>query len=134
MQKIIYPTRIAHLKIIPAGTNPPNPADLLASEKMANLISRLERTRDLIIYDSSPILATTESMLLASRIRDVLLVIKYGSTNWKLVSNAVNRLKSVGNAFTGGLLNGVNLNHRYGYYHYYHHYYYDSYSSAGERD
>ena len=96
----------------------------------------LEKQYDLIIFDSSPLIAVTDPILLASMTDGLLIVIKFASTSKWLVEDALGRLENVKTGFTGAILNGIEYPGLFGYYkynyYYYYHYHYD-YSSNGKK-
>ena len=131
--KILYRTFVPNLYVIPAGTNPPNPAEMLASQKMSELIDKLETHFDIVIFDSAPILPVTDPILLAAKAQNILLVIRHNQTNWHYVADAVQRLGHVNVKIVGALLNGVNGTNGYGYYRY-NYYYYQDYQTPSPRN
>ncbi len=127
IEKTIYMTHVPNLYIIPAETTPPNPAEMLASNKMVELIRKLEQNYDFIIYDTPPIIAVTDPILLSKRVDNVVMVVRFGKTNRHLVSDSLNRLKNVNSHLLGVVLNGMQKAKGYGYYKYDYAYYQSSY-------
>lgn len=115
--------------VLPSGRIPPNPAELLGSPQMADLIDYLTRRFDYIIIDSPPVLPVTDSMLLSRYVDGVVLVVKGKATPRKVIKDAYERLASVGAHQLGVVLNDVDV--RGGDYYYYNRYYY-SYYQTGE--
>ncbi len=98
---VILDTQNPKLKIIPAGTRSAKSTELLASQAMEKLLSELaERYRDrIVLFDSPPILATSEASVLNHLMGQVLLVVEAGNTPVEAVKEAVGRLdtdKAVG--------------------------------------
>jgi protein-tyrosine kinase len=98
---VILDTQNPKLKIIPAGTRSAQSTELLASQAMERLLSELaERYRDrIILFDSPPILATSEASVLNHLMGQVLLVVEAGGTPVDAVKDAISRLdtdKAVG--------------------------------------
>ncbi len=98
---VILDTQNPKLKIIPAGTSSTKSTELLASQAMERLLSELaERYKDrIIIFDSPPILATSEASVLNHLMGQVLLVVEAGSTPVDAVKDSIGRLdtdKAVG--------------------------------------
>jgi non-specific protein-tyrosine kinase len=116
---------------IPAGDVPPNPAELLGSERMFDILMEIGKKADLIVIDSPPVIAVTDSAVLAHRVDGVLLVIKPGATKMEAARQAVEQLQRAGANILGVVLNEVDFGRsRYSYYHYKgyyysYHYYYD---------
>ena len=80
LDQVLRNTGVPNVQILPAGTPPPNPAELLGSAEMMKLIDRLKEISDLILFDSPPALAVADSIVLSSRVDGVLLVIAFGET------------------------------------------------------
>ena len=118
-------TDVPNLFVMPCGPIPPNPSELLQTEKFADLVRRLEQKFDRIIFDSPPILAVTDAALLSHIIDGVVLVVRAGRTTRDAVARAKRLLGSVHANIVGVVLNDVNLKnpHYSGYYHYYHYRY-----------
>ena len=129
LEKTIYMTHVPNLYVIPAGTMPPNPAEMLASNKMNDLIATLEQNFDFVIYDTPPIIAVTDPVLLSKRVGNVIMVIRFGKTNRHIVSDSVNRLTNVNSDILGVIFNGMQKAKGYGYYKYDYAYYQSSYYS-----
>ena len=124
--KIIRPTERENLSIITAGTFTPNPAELIASQKMNSLIEYFKQHFDMIFFDTPPSVAVTDAPLLSTKIDGVLLVVKSHHTDRDVAMRAVAVLRNVNAKIVGAVLNDINLSHRYssyGYYKYYYHYY-----------
>ena len=130
VEKVTYLTRTPNLYLIPAGTSSPNPAELVASQKLAQTLDYLESEYDLIILDAPPIIPVTDPVLLAPKVKNVLLVIKFGETDWHVSRDAISRLQNVNIDIAGAILNGVKGGKGYGYYKY--NYYSYQYSYYGE--
>ena len=122
INEAIIPTGVENLFLLPAGKLPPNPSELLSSERMAFLLSNLEKKFDRIIIDTPPILPTSDALLIADHVDGVVLVVKAGVINRKMVKKAVDQLNSARAAIMGVVLNQVDVK-REGYYKYYHKYY-----------
>ncbi len=129
--QIMHITGIPNLRLIPSGKIPPNPIGVLGSKKMQNLIDQLHRSSDMIIFDSPPVLALTDALLLGSRASGILLVIKFGKTNHNAARNALDILTKAKLNVLGVVLNSTLISRGYGYYQYYYNYYY--YSESGEK-
>ncbi len=118
----IVDTGVPNLFILPSGSLPPNPSELLGSERMSFLISRLKRRFDVLLFDTPPMLPASDTLLVAPQTDGVVLVVKAGFINRALVKNAVESLNSVHANLLGIVLNQVDLK-REGYYRYYHKHY-----------
>lgn len=110
-------TGIENLQVITSGPLPPNPAEILGSARMTELIQRLEASADVVIFDSPPVLAVADAVILSSRVDGVVLVVKAKRTRRRVVREALKRLQQVGARLVGGVMNQVPG--RQGYYSYY---------------
>jgi len=124
-EKLFKDTFMENLKIITSGALPPNPSELLASNKMKETLDLLSKNFDMVIIDSPPVIAVTDAAILSTKVDGTILVISSGQTNREAVIRAKSLLDSVDCKLLGTLLNGVNVEGMYGsyYYYYYHHYY-----------
>lgn len=114
-------THIDGLRLLPSGTLPPNPAELLGSERMKRVLAQLEEEADVVILDSPPVLAVADASIVASRSSGVLLVVDAGKTRCEACRQGKEALEKAGGRLLGVVLNKV-VPRRGGYY-YYHHYY-----------
>jgi capsular exopolysaccharide synthesis family protein len=115
-------TDVKNLSILPSGPLPPKPAEILGSNRMSFLLSFLKRRYDIIIIDTPPILPATDALLLASQIDGVVLLVKAGATDRKMVKKVVEQIKNSQANLIGIVLNQVNIE-KEGYYKYYNKYY-----------
>ncbi len=120
----VFQTEIDNLSIMPCGTLPPNPSELLGSEAMKKTLAELKDRYDMVLIDSPPVIAVTDAAVLGSILDGVILVVKSGQTDKEAAFRAYNLLKNVKTQVLGALLNGVNIESLYGSYYYYYHYYY----------
>ena len=73
-------TAVENLSLLAAGPKPPNPADLLGSRKIDEVIARLQDEADIILFDAPPVIAVTDAAVLGSKVDGALLVISAGKT------------------------------------------------------
>jgi non-specific protein-tyrosine kinase len=73
-------TGVEGLRLLPAGSPPPNPADLLTSRRIEALIASLKSQADIVLFDAPPILAVSDAALLASKLDGALLIVNAGHT------------------------------------------------------
>jgi non-specific protein-tyrosine kinase len=73
-------TTVENLQVLTSGARPPNPADLLGSNKLDKVIARLLETADIILFDAPPIIAVTDAAILGTKVDGVLLVVQAGKT------------------------------------------------------
>jgi len=119
---------VENLQLLTSGPLPPNPSELLGSQRMGKLIEDLEQEADMLIFDSPPTLAVTDAAVLAKQVDGVLLVIDAGATQEEVARRAMAELSEVGAPVLGVVLNKVPVSRRGGY-----GYYYYSDSEGGEK-
>ncbi len=117
-QAIIPSTILPDLFLLPAGTPPPNPAELLASTKMKSVLEELRKHYDHIVVDSPPTLSVTDAVVMSTAADAVVLVIRSGHTTKPALRRARDILLQVNARVCGVLVNAVNLNSPDYYYHY----------------
>ncbi len=123
------------LFLLTSGPLPPNPAELVSSEKMEKLLTVLESYFDMIILDSPPALVVTDAVVLATRTDGLALVVKAGKTRRNELEQVVARIKEVDANILGVILNQLTSQTGGQYYTYYSRAYYDEGKSAnGDTD
>ncbi|OPZ64679.1 MAG: Tyrosine-protein kinase YwqD [bacterium ADurb.Bin478] len=117
---------LPHLELLSCGILPPNPAELLAAQKMRELLEYARTQYAVVLIDTPPTIAVTDASILASLVDGVLLVIRSGVTEKEAVARAFDQLKKVNAPIMGAVLNSIKAADVYGsyYYYYYHQYYY----------
>ncbi len=119
---------LSNLFILPAGTPPPNPAELLASANMRDLLNDLREKYDHIVIDTPPTLSVTDAVVLSQRVDAIILVIRSSKTTKQALRRTRDILAQVNARITGVLLNAVDLTSPdYYYYYEYQGKYHDSY-------
>lgn len=126
----IVTTDAPGLSLLPGGNLPPNPSEILASDRMSFLLARLKKQFDLLIIDSPPILPASDPLILAPGADGVILVVKAGYMNRNMVIKAVSQLKLAKANLIGVILNQVDVK-KGGYYKYYQKYYSRYYGESG---
>ena len=90
---LVMPTNIEGLSLLPAGSRDPHASELLASSRMDTICDQLAKEQGrMIVFDSSPLLLTTEAVALASKVGQIALVVRANSTPRQAVRSAVERL------------------------------------------
>jgi non-specific protein-tyrosine kinase len=117
-------TEIENLRVLPSGPLPPNPAELLGSERMKAIIEQLSEEADIVLFDSPPSLVVTDAAILSARLDGVIMVNDAGHTRRDQARRGVEILQRVGANVLGVVLNRLSL--RGGGQYYYRHYYYRS--------
>lgn len=96
-----------NMNILTSGKIPPNPAEMLASSAMTNLIEDLKKEYDILIFDTAPINAVTDAQILGAKVDGTILVIRAGRTKKEAAIEAKNLLDKVGANIIGTILYGV---------------------------
>lgn len=110
-------TGVAGLRLLTSGPLPPNPAELLGSRRMSELIQSLRDQADMVLFDAPPVIAVTDAAILASQVDGVLLVLNAGVTRREHAQRAKAALDKVNARLVGTVLNNVKLDTSlYGYY------------------
>lgn len=104
----------AQLQLLSTGTIPPNPAELVGSNRVASLLEQLRSAFDAVIIDSPPLNLVTDAAILATRADGVLLVARSGVTNRDAFRFAVDQLRGVRARILGCILNDIE-DHRESY-------------------
>lgn len=107
VRDIVQRSHIPNLDIIVCGLIPPNPAELLNSLRLNQLIARLHEQYDMVVFDSPPVNAVSDALVMASRIDGVLLVAKAKRTTSEALRTAFNSLMNVDAPVVGTVLNDV---------------------------
>lgn len=116
----LFKTSIKNLSIIPRGTYPPNPSELLSSKKNADLLNLLKKKYDIIILDSAPITGLSDSLVLSTIVDEVVLVTSVNHTPKTVLLNAKKTLEGIGAKIAGAVANNVPAKKGgYGGYYYY---------------
>lgn len=120
VDKCIQETELENLYVLTAGSTPPNPAEILSSEKMKNLIEDLKNMYDYIFIDTPPIGLVTDAGVLSSFIDGVVLVVKSESVEKKYLEETKKKLDAVDARILGAILNSYKSEQKdYNYYSYY---------------
>ncbi|HAL93071.1 MAG TPA: hypothetical protein DCM68_08630 [Verrucomicrobia bacterium] len=127
LDQVVQHTSVEGLDLIGTGAFPDNPAELVLRREMKEFLAEAAEKYDLVILDAPPVLAVSESTVIASQTDGVLLVVWSGRTSRKLVHASVRQLLSRGANLLGCVLNNLDLARmgNYGASSYYHYYGYD---------
>ncbi len=117
-QAVVRSPILPTLFILTAGTPPPNPAELLASSNMRDILAELREQYDHIIVDTPPTLSVTDAVVMSTRADAVVLVIRSGQTTKQALRRARELLMQVNARVAGVLLNAVDLTSPDYYYYY----------------
>jgi len=132
LDKVIQDSGIEGLKIITSGPIPPNPAEMLASSRMFELLESLRRRADIILIDTPPINLVTDAAVLSSFTDGVILVTRAGITTKDMLLAAKDSLSKVTTKVLGVVFNDADIR-KYGYYkRKYYYYKYGNYYGYGD--
>lgn len=128
-EEFVQATALQNLFVLTSGPVPPNPAELLGSARMQDLLAKLHESYDLIVIDSPPVLAVADATILSNQVDGTLLVASAGETRIEMLLRALERMDGVGIRPLGVVLNKLTANIGGSYY-----YYYAQYHSSDEGD
>jgi capsular exopolysaccharide synthesis family protein len=130
LKDAILVSSVPHLSVLAAGHLPPNPAELLGSNKYIEILDELQQQFDWIVIDAPPVMAVTDAAVIAHNATGVMFVVGAEMTPRRNAIAAVEQLTAARARFIGAVLNRVNIQkHSY----YYAPYYRKDYSRAYER-
>ncbi|MBJ6360267.1 CpsD/CapB family tyrosine-protein kinase [Paenibacillus sp. GCM10012307] len=107
VQDVISDTTVDNLSIISAGPIPPNPSEMLGSQKLKVLVAEMREYFDMILFDTPPIMAVTDSLILSALCDGVVLVVQAGKVKKDLVKKTKASLQHVNAPILGTVLNNV---------------------------
>jgi capsular exopolysaccharide synthesis family protein len=114
---IFNPTKEKGLYVISTGPIPPNPAEMLGSQRLQSILKWMKETTDVILIDTPPILAVSDPVILAPSLDGVVLVVRPGKTRQGALKQAIEQLQLVNARILGVVLNNVVTKGKaYGYY------------------
>ena len=120
--EVVRATEVDGLFVIDCGPIPPNPSELLGSQKMKDLLKKVGEQYDLVLIDAPPLIAVTDASVLASVVDGVIFVIKSGESRIDMAREGKAQLEKANARILGVVLNDMKA-HGGGYYHHYYHYY-----------
>jgi capsular exopolysaccharide synthesis family protein len=118
-EEVIEASDIKNFYILTSGPIPPNPAELLGSKKMKNLITELKEYFDVILFDAPPVLAVTDAQILSTLCDGVMLIAAYGEAEKHAMVRAKESIEKVGGKILGVVINKVPNNSKSYYYYNY---------------
>lgn len=128
LESLIQKLPIANLSLLPCGPIPPNPAELISSDKMKEMLQILSERYDHILIDSPPLMHVTDPVILSTMVDGVILVVQSGKITRDTLRRSKQELSTVGAKIFGVVLNNVDFRKNgYDDYHYYR--YYESYGN-----
>ncbi len=120
IEEVVHSSGIENLDIIPTGTLPPNPSELLLHENFAMALEQIMPFYDHILIDSPPVLAVSDACIIGSHAGATLLVLRDGQHPLREIEQSIKTLRQAGVNLRGAVFNRMGrLNSRYGYGRYY---------------
>jgi non-specific protein-tyrosine kinase len=107
LASLLMQTDVPHLRLLPSGPLPPNPSELLGSQRMDRIIESLRSAADVVLFDSPPTLAVTDASVLGAKVDGVLLVVSAGKTKRDHALRAKTMLQKGNAKVLGVVLNNV---------------------------
>ena len=129
---MLFRSDTQNLYVLPSGLQPPNPTELLHSDRLAFLLSYLNRRFDRVVLDTPPILPASDALVLAPHTDGVLFTIKVGHINRKAAFKALEQLRMAEANVLGVVLSQADFD-RDAYYRYYKKYYTDYYGEETQQ-
>ncbi|OGV25872.1 MAG: hypothetical protein A3F18_02855 [Legionellales bacterium RIFCSPHIGHO2_12_FULL_37_14] len=126
----LVPTMHENLTILPRGSYPSDPAELLSSTRCKELINQFSQQYDIVIIDTPPVLLVTDATVIGSLTTANYLVLGSNAHRHKEVEMAVTRLQGAGITIGGSIFNFHNMKSQRNPYYYSHYYHYNNYYSA----
>ncbi|MCS7052120.1 MAG: polysaccharide biosynthesis tyrosine autokinase [Ignavibacterium sp.] len=125
-EEIVQSTEYKGVDFISAGSKIPNPAEVISSNLLKDLIEKLKNHYDYIFIDSPPIIAVSDAAIISQMSDITLLVASVNQTRLDLLEEAINTLNSIKGKYFGVILNRFESTNGYGSYYKYYYYYYSS--------
>jgi len=127
IDSVIKSSAVENLSIITSGAIPPNPSELIASNRTDQMIKELKERFDFVLFDMPPVIAVTDSMIMAKKVDMLILVIRVNNTEKAVVQRTKSMLENININISGIVVNGIvheKYYRGYSYYYYYYYYYY----------
>jgi capsular exopolysaccharide synthesis family protein len=121
---------LENLTLITSGPVPPNPSELLSSQRMEQMLADLSRKFDVIVCDSPPLMSVADARILSRLFDGTILVVRARQTSFDLAGKAIKSLTDVNAALLGMVINALDLKKS----DYYYNYYYSSYGEEPESE
>jgi capsular exopolysaccharide synthesis family protein len=118
-EKVLHNSLVNNLWVMTSGPIPPNPAEILASHRTAEVLTHLLETYDYVLIDAPPVLAVTDASILSTVVDGVVLVINATATRTDLARESTEQFKKANARVIGVVLNQVKMDsndHKYYYY------------------
>ncbi len=129
LTEVTKPSGILNLDLITSGFVPPNPSELIASKRLDTMLEELKTHYDCILFDSPPIIAVTDALILTKKLDLTFIVVRAGFTEKGIVKRTKELMENIDAKIDGIIVNSIYAQSYYSkrsyyYYHYYYYYYY----------
>jgi succinoglycan biosynthesis transport protein ExoP len=132
LEKLIHKLSVDGPAFLPSGLMPPNPSELISSDRMKTLLETLSQQYDFVLIDSPPLLCAIDALVLSTLVDGVLLVVHSGKNSRQAIQHACRELRNVGATIVGVVLNNVDIR-RDGNDQFYYSRYYANYGGEADR-
>lgn len=127
LKDVIENSRVENLDVLCCGPIPPNPSEILGSDKLKSILKDLKQSYDIIIFDTPPIIAVTDAILLRPNFDQFVLIIRAGKTEKAALDRTMKNMLQIGFPIEYCVLNEVSNLTSYGGQYYYNYNYYQYY-------
>jgi capsular exopolysaccharide synthesis family protein len=108
--------KVPNLQVLTSGPLPPNPAEVLGSQRMLEVIEALKQRADIVLFDAPPVIAVTDAAVLGTRVDGMVLVVDAGQTRREHARRAKEQLEKLNIRIVGAVLNGASVDNTLGGY------------------
>ncbi len=109
IEPALQAVNVPNLQVLTSGPLPPNPAELLGSQRMLDVIEALKSRADIVLFDAPPVIAVTDASVLGTRVDGALLVVQAGQTRREQAKRARQQLEKLHIRVVGAVLSGASL-------------------------
>jgi len=118
LEKVIVPTGIENLSLLPSGVLAADAVGILNSQRMSDLIAELKTRYDIVLFDSPPMLGVSDASVLASEVDQTIIIVQHRRFPRAMLTRVKQAIVGVGGNVLGVVLNNVDLRHDQNYYYY----------------
>jgi capsular exopolysaccharide synthesis family protein len=118
LDRVIFPTKVENLSLLPSGILPSDAVGILNSQRMSDLLSELKLRYDIVLLDSPPMLGVSDASVLASEVDQTIIVVQHRRFPRAMLTRVKQAVIGVGGTVLGVVLNNVDLKHDQNYYYY----------------
>jgi capsular exopolysaccharide synthesis family protein len=115
-ENLVYQMSVDNLWIMPSGPKPPNPSELLGSQRMIEVIEKLTNCFDLVIFDMPPVVTVTDAQIVAAKVDGTLFVVRERKTNKQMAQKAKKLLMMANANVLGVVYNATSAKDQKDYY------------------